>query len=227
MTFYSRINRYFSSPHLDDEMLLEELIPKGERRKRHPRSTHLNECDFCAERATELELFLDELVETDSLSLPAFSISPPSDAGRTFDVQQSRIMDRVRNLSKSSTPNRVLSLPASEHLPTRWTTHTGWWLSAATAAGLLLGIAVGQLLHFHPEQTMTGLDASLEPRIVAAETAQESRPQTPITFTDLPIEAGDTFLDELEVVLSRPQVPELSLLDEITPQIREVSLNVW
>ena len=92
---------------------------------------------------------------------------------------------------------------------------------------LLLGIAVGQLLHFHPEQTMTSLEASLEPPIVASETAREQRPQTRISSTDSVIESDDTFLDDLEVILSRPQVPELSPFDEITPQIRAVSVNVW
>ena len=42
MTLFSRINRYFSSPHLNDEQLLEELIPKGKRPGRHTRTAHLN-----------------------------------------------------------------------------------------------------------------------------------------------------------------------------------------
>ncbi len=227
MTFSSRVNRYFSSPHLDDEKLLEQLVLKGGSLGRHSRSAHLDECDLCADRATELELFLDELIETDARSFPAFSASYTTEAGRTFAVQQNQIMDRIRNLSESSTQNRILSFPASKQLSTRLANNTGWWLSAATAAGLLLGIAVGQLLNFHPEQTMTSLEASLEPPIVASETAREQRPQTRISSTDSVIESDDTFLDDLEVILSRPQVPELSPLDEITPQIRAVSVNVW
>ncbi len=74
---------------------------------------------------------------------------------------------------------------------------------------------------------MPSLETSLEPPIVASETTREQRPQTPITSTDSVIESDDTFLDDLEVILSRPQVPELSPLDEITPQIRAVSVNVW
>lgn len=227
MTFYPRVNRYFSSSHLDDEKLLEQLVPKGGNLGPQSRSAHLDECDFCAERVTELEMFIDELVKTDAHSLPAFSTSHPTDEGRIFGVQQNQIMDRIRNLSESSTRNHILSFPASKQLPTRWARSTGWWMSAATAAGLLLGIAVGQLLHFHPEQTMTSLETSLEPPIVASETTREQRPQTPITSTDSVIESDDTFLDDLEVILSRPQVPELSPFDEITPQIREVSVNVW
>ena len=227
MTFYSRVNRYFSYPHLGDEKLLEQLILKGGNLTQQSRPVHLDECDLCAERVTELAMFLDELVKTDAHSLPAFSISHPTGEGKTFGVQQNQIMDRIRNLPKSSTQNHILSFPASKQLPTRWATSTGWWLSAATAAGLTLGIAVGQLLHFHPEQTMTSLETSLEAPIVASETTREQRPQTAIASTDSVIESDDTFLDDLEVILSRPQVPELSPLDEITPQIRAVSVNVW
>ena len=227
MTLLSRINCYFSSPHLDDEQLLEELIPKGERPERHSRAAHLNKCDFCSERATELELFLDELVETDSLSLPAFSASLAANTGRTVDVQQNHIMDRVRNASEALQQNPVLSFPASKQLSRRRDTGIGWWLSAATAAGLLVGVGVGQFLLSNPEPTMTGLDASLEPRIVATETPQENQPHTQITFTNSLTESDEAFLDELEVILSRPQVPQLSPFDAITPQIREVSVNVW
>ncbi len=150
MTFYSRVSRYFSSPHLGDEKLLEQLVPKGGHLGQQSRSAHLDECDFCAERVTELEMFLDELVKTDTHSLPAFSTSHPTDEGRTFGVQQNQIMDRIRNLPESSTPNHILSFPTSKQLPTRWARSTGWWLSAATAAGLILVISVVQLLHFHP-----------------------------------------------------------------------------
>ena len=104
MTFYSRVNRYFSSPHLGDEKLLEQLVLKGGNLAQQSRPVHLDECDLCAERVTELAMFLDELVKTDAHSLPAFSISHPTGEGRTFGVQQNQIMDRIRNLPKSSTP---------------------------------------------------------------------------------------------------------------------------
>ena len=58
MTFYSRVNRYFSSPHLGNEKLLEQLVPKGGNLAQQSRSVHLDECDLCAERVTELEMFL-------------------------------------------------------------------------------------------------------------------------------------------------------------------------
>tara|TARA_B100001123_G_scaffold38637_1_gene39893 strand:- start:7836 stop:8519 length:684 start_codon:yes stop_codon:yes gene_type:complete len=227
MTLFPRINRYFSFPHLDDEQLLEELIPKDKGLGRHSRAAHLDKCAFCAERATELELFLDELVETDSISLPAFSASLAANVGETVDVRQNHIMDRVRNASTSLKHTPVLSFPTFKRLSSRRDNGIGWWLSAATAAGLLLGVAVGQFLHFHPEQTMTSLDASLEPQLIASETTRENQPQTPITFTDSLTDSDETFLEEIEVILSNPQIPELSPFDEITPQIREVSINVW
>ena len=61
MTFYSRVNRYFSSPHLGDEKLLEQLVLKGGNLAQQSRPVHLDECDLCAERVTELAMFLDEL----------------------------------------------------------------------------------------------------------------------------------------------------------------------
>ena len=47
------------------------------------------------------------------------------------------------------------------------------------------------------------------------------------SFIDPAQQPDDPFLDELELMLSGPHVPGLSPLDEITPRIREVVVNIW
>jgi hypothetical protein len=37
----------------------------------------------------------------------------------------------------------------------------------------------------------------------------------------------DAFLDEIDLMLVAPRIPELDPLDEITPRIREVAVSPW
>jgi hypothetical protein len=47
------------------------------------------------------------------------------------------------------------------------------------------------------------------------------------SFTDPDLGYDDPFLNELELMLNSPQVLGLTPLDEITPRVREISVNVW
>ena len=100
------------------------------------------------------------------------------------------------------------------------------WLGATAAAGLVAGFGIGQLMHIHPEPSEETVDATRNAALVSPE-APPLRPSSQPPADDSSAATDDLFLDELELVLSGPQVPQLSPLDELTPRIRDVAVDVW
>lgn len=217
MTVWSRIGRRFGSGHLADDELLELLIPAS-RPPGSPRvdlqpndaRDHLSQCDVCGNRSLKLQTFLSGLAETHESSLrQAFP-------ARRLATQRERIMRRLRRSVQPAMPGRVLRFPALARPAFAGIHRARRWLAAAAVAGLVVGMSVGQFLHFHPEPAVNLEDAD----------ATMARVET-TSFNDTAVETEDAFLDELEMMLTSPQVPVLSPVDEITPRIREVAINVW
>ena len=229
MTVWSRIGRRLGSGHLADDELLELLIPSSpsspssiDTQPTQPNEArdHLKQCDLCGNRSIKLQTFLNGLGETNETSLDqAFPV------GR-LATQRERIMRRLRRSVQPARPGRVLSFPALARPAFAGIHRARHWLAAAAVAGLVVGIGAGQFLHIHPEPAVTMEEASLAGVETAPAIRVQQQPSTP-SFTDPAVGSEDAFLDELEMMLSSPQVPVLSPLDEITPRIREVAVNVW
>ena len=224
MTVWSRIGRRLGSGHLADDELLELLIPASIDTRSSEARDHLNQCDQCGNRSIKLQTFLNGLAETNETSLE--QVFPVGRLG----TQRERIMRRLRRSVQPARPGRVLSFPALARPAFAGIHRARRWLAAAAVAGLVAGIGAGQFLHIHPEPAVTPAVTMEEASMAGAETAPVSpvqqQPSTP-SFTDPAVGSEDAFLDELEMMLSSPQVPVLSPLDEITPRIREVAVNVW
>lgn len=232
MTVWSRIGRRLGSGHLADDELLELLIPASlpsgpssppsiETQSSEARD-HLNQCDLCGNRSIKLQTFLNGLGETNETSLDqAFPV------GR-LATQRERIMRRLRRSVQPARPGRVLSFPALTRPAFAGIHSARRWLAVAAVAGLVAGIGVGQFLHFHPEPAVALEDTDVSmARVETAPATRVQRQPSTASFTDPAVGTEDAFLDELEMMLSSPQVPVLSPLDEITPRIREVAVNVW
>jgi hypothetical protein len=92
------------------------------------------------------------------------------------------------------------------------------WIAAAAAAGLVVGIAAGQLLDLR--------DALGGPtRPFAEQRPAEAVPTVaniqPAVVTSL--QSDEAFLSELEDASLSPRVPELAALDAFTPRLRDIS----
>ncbi len=66
-----------------------------------------------------------------------------------LDAQRTRILDRLAHLGQAA---RVLRFPRRTARSRRCRSSTGSrrWVSVAAAAGLIIGLVAGQLLHFVP-----------------------------------------------------------------------------
>ena len=92
-------------------------------------------------------------------------------------------------------------------------------MGAAAAAGVLIGIAAGSL-YYSQVPTRAPLTATVNNGPVSAGTpALTSAPA-------LVSEVNEQFLSELELALERPHTSELVALDELTPHVREIRVQL-
>ena len=216
MALWSRLTVGLGADHLGDDELL-ELLNTGSQPS--SAATHLSQCEVCAKRSTKLQNFLSGLAETNEA---AQTRTFPLDR---LSTQRERIMRRLRRSVEPVRPARVLSFPARARPALASVYRARQWLSVAAGAGLLIGMTVGQFLHVHPEPAITAQDISSG--ATPSTSVSALRQPSTAAFIDPAVQDDDPFLDELELALSSPHVPGLSPLDEITPRIREVAVNVW
>ena len=205
-----------ASAHLSDDELLTTLFPTAERgrlvRSDGDIGTHLGTCAACATRWTELNAFLDNTAEvTESTFDATFPAGRPA-------TQRAQILRRLEHALDRGAA-RILRFPKGSRPFTASWQGAHRWPTAAAAAGLLVGLILGQFLHLHPESP-----AARVPNVVDI---GADLPAVASTEPPFPATSDEAFMDELELVLSRPQVSELSALDAITPRIRGVAVNVW
>jgi len=82
------------------------------------------------------------------------------------------------------------------------------WISVAAAAGLLIGLLGGQLVHLVPQSNrrLAPMATSIAP----------SAPSSP-TFVPVSASTDDGLLGEIELAMQLRGATELRALDEITP----------
>ena len=129
---------------------------------------------------------------------------------RALETQRLKIMARLAHLGESARVIRFPgvsrgSLPSTSSVSRRW-------ISVAAAAGLIIGLLGGQLVHLAPRSTM---------RPAAAPVA-EQRPKPSIGPAIVPVvaSADDDLFAEVDFALELRSANELRALDELTPSFR-------
>ena len=195
------------SRHLHDRRLLALFDGGGRPGER----SHLAACPDCAQRLAALRAFLDGL-RSEAQAACDEALSPARlAAGRL------RIRRRVEREAGCDSP-RVLPFPGSLRARPAAPRPSRWWLGAAAAAGLLIGLGVGRFDAPHTPLEVRGAGGPPGGPAggAAADPAADPGPH-----------AGDEqFMQELERALTSPRIPALVALDELTPRLREVAVDV-
>ena len=162
---------------------------------------HVTRCAHCADELARLTARSDEwraaaVVEVDALFDAA-----------SLDVQRVRILDRLAHLGQVA---RVLQFPSRNRdaaMPVA--TGSRRWVSVAAAAGLIIGLIAGQLLHFVPASGAERTQVSM----------QAPRRDSPIVpaATVTPLLSDDELLDEIEAAVQLRRAQSLRALDALTP----------
>ena len=148
---------------------------------------------------------------TDEALLAAYREAACAEADAQFDdraleTQRHKILSRLAHLGH---PARVIRFPRtpSGEMPQRPINRR--WISVAAAAGLLIGLLGGQLVHIVPQPTrrLPPMATSITP------SAPVARPS--IVQASAPIDDG--LLGEIDLAVQLRSAAELRVLDELTP----------
>jgi anti-sigma factor RsiW len=203
--------------HLQENRLFDCYLAEQEGEPLEPPAAeHLADCAACGARYADLRRFMDNLrVEADAELDDLF----PAERLR---AQQQQVARRMEHLGHAA---RVISFPGHPPghpavvTPTRVAAR---WIAAAAAAGLFFGIGLGGYWHTSAPRRVA-IVARVTPPAASASLASVKVPQEGPADS---FEIHDQFLSEVEVAMERPHTPELAVLDELTPHVREVSIEL-
>ena len=124
---------------------------------------------------------------------------------RALDAQRHKILARLAHLGHSA---KVIRFPKSAQVEATATGVNRRWISVAAAAGLIIGLLGGQLVHLVPEPTrrMSPMAGSIAP----------SAPAGP-AFVPASFPVDDGLLEQIDLAMQIRSASELRVLDEITP----------
>lgn len=204
----SILERFAATRHLDDDVLAEIWSAAASEgcTATHP---HLTSCAHCRSRFAALEEWLDSLpVEARAEADEAF---PPE----RLAAQQAAIFRRLEALEK---PARVIAFPRTTRPATTSQHFTRRWIATAAAAGLVIGLAAGQILDLRHR-----LEGPSPRRGESAEAVQRPPVTRPFgvhqaSLSDEALFYGDYSADAELSARSARYMPEL---DEITPRVRD------
>ena len=205
------------NPHLDDDAFAEvwtERATLGQPVSGAPPEKHLQSCADCRERYAAFATWL-ETVRSD-----ARAEADEAFGGERFATQQAQIARRLEALEH---PARVIAFPrfarpiSAQHDPRRR------WVAAAAAAGLVIGVGLGQVLEFRTLPPMRVPEvAQTQPQVVARGTLPSSD-QVAANVQTPPQASDELFLYDQEIIPAQVRVPEsLQYLNAITPGPRDI-----
>ncbi len=167
---------------------------------------HISACEPCAFELARLTAAADDARE-----------AACAEADRFFDdalleSQRGRILDRLAHLGQAA---RVLRFPArTREVAMPVSTNGRRWVSVSAAAGLILGLVAGQLVHFVP-WTTTG---ERDPGTTVVQSTRPSGPGIVATASvATPMLSDDELLDEIESAVQLRRANSLRALDALTP----------
>jgi hypothetical protein len=165
---------------------------------------HLSICPQCASAFERMVADADALRDTAREDADAVF----TDA--VLDVQRTRILDRLLYIGQSA---RVLPFPIKpREVAMPVSTSSRRWVSVAAAAGLIIGLVAGQMLHV----ASWGLSSSRAAAVGQAPAPQSVSSMGPASDTTS-FPTDDEFLDELEAVVQLRRAHFLRALDALTP----------
>lgn len=174
---------------------------------------HVDNCPQCTAEVNDLQRALAEMR---AMATCKEEVSSPR-----LTRQRTRILCRIGALI--GTPARVLQFPGIARPTFPHYSTASRRSCAAAAAGLVVGIIIGQLVNSRPNNDWE------QPTISAEATISTPPPPTSRRFlsTKSTGPLGDEeLMAQLEQAVTAPRVPTLVALDELTPRLRDVLVDV-
>ncbi len=173
---------------------------------------HVGGCDRCA--ATLARLTADVDAMRDEAWQEADALFDES----ALETQRTRILDRLAHLGQAA---RVLRFPArSREAAMPVSPISRRWISVAAAAGLIIGLVAGQVIHFVPWDTGLHRSTLQQPTTRAAPRGASG----PIIVQASSTLAGtdDDLLDEIDQAMELRRAASIRALDAYTPRVGDL-----
>jgi hypothetical protein len=171
---------------------------------------HIADCDECAGRLAALTNELDTL-----RSVAWHEADAAFDDG-ALETQRSKILDRLAHLGQVA---RVLRFPTrAREVAMPVSPMSRGWLSVAAAAGLLIGLVAGQLIHFVPWDTRLHRPSAPQTQTVAGPSRGSAGP---IIVQASALATDEQLLDEIDEAMQLRRAASLRALDAFTPRVGE------
>ena len=208
MSFLNGLKRTISGGHLDDGAFA-EIWSASIEGSEPANDDHLSKCQQCRARYTAFVGWLDRI--QDDAREEADEAFP----AERLVAQQVQVMRRLEALER---PARVIAFPKFARPITTTQGHAQRWIAAAAAAGLVIGLAAGQLVDIRDALGgRRNATSAAQPNQTARVNIQLPAPVvTPISVNSVSDE--QIFFGEHEQGV-RPT--ELRLMDDITPRARD------
>ena len=144
--------------------------------------------------------------------LAAYRVTAHAEADALFDdraleAQRHKILARLANLGHTA---RVIRFPFHSQVEAPVSGVNRQWISVAAAAGLIIGLLGGQIVHLVPQPTrrLAPMASSMTP------SANNGSGFVPARLT---IAQDDGLLGEVDFAVQLRSASELQALDELTP----------
>lgn len=150
-----------TNPHLDDDALAElwtDRLTHGPEGTGRPADSHLHGCAECRTRYSAFAAWLEDL-RVDATAEADQALSP-----ERLAAQQSQILRRLEALDH---PGRVIAFPKSAPATAATVSRPQRWIAAAAAAGLIVGLGLGQVFEFRRAATTADARPQPEQQIIA------------------------------------------------------------
>jgi hypothetical protein len=124
---------------------------------------------------------------------------------RALEAQRHKILARLAHIGHSA---KVIRFPKAGHADIPAGGVNRRWISVAAAAGLIIGLLGGQLVHLIPQSSRR-----LAPMATSIAPSAPARP----AFVPVSAPVDDGLLGEIEFAMQVRSATELRALDEFTP----------
>jgi len=166
---------------------------------------HVASCERCAAELARQAAGADALREV------AFAQADEVFDDAMLDAQRTRVLDRLAHLGQAA---RVLSFPRrTREVVMPVSSGSRRWISVAAAAGLIIGLVAGQLLHFVPSRALAGRGQAVSMQAVD----RQSGPGIVTVSASVPVLTDDELMEEVETSVHVRGAQALRALDALTP----------
>jgi hypothetical protein len=166
---------------------------------------HVSRCDRCSAEFARMVTDADGL--RDFACAQADEVFDPA----MLDAQRTRILDRLAHLGQAA---RVLSFPRrAREVAMPVPTSSRRWVSVAAAAGLIIGLVTGQMVHLVPGGAFPARDETVSMQSIDRQGGPVIIPASATS----PVLSDDELMEEVEVAVQLRRAQSLRALDGLTP----------